>query len=163
MIQTLVQYFIKNGHLDLPSIGILKWGKQASHWENNKFIAPKEFIHLEITEVVPSKHFFNFLSEELNVSVEQANLQYEAFIQKFLSQPITSLNFGNLGTLHKNQNEISWNNLYNAAVYYQDLSMNIAPVFEEHQGENNQKKDYWWIWALLLVAIAAGLIIYKQL
>jgi hypothetical protein len=162
MIQTLVQYFIKNGHLDLPSIGILKWSKQASYWENNKFIAPKEFIDLEITDVIATKHFFNFLSEELNVSVEQANLQYEAFIQKFLSQPITSLNFGNLGTLHKNQNEISWNNLYNADVYYQDLEMNIVPVFEEQTENNYRKKDYWWIWALVLVAIAAALIFYKQ-
>lgn len=163
MIQTLVQYFIRNGHLDLPSIGILKWSKQASFWEQNKFIAPKEFIVLEVTEVTASKHFFTFLADELNISIEQANLQFDHFIQQFKLQEIASLSFGNLGTLHKNGNDISWNNLYNADIYFKDLELNVADVYENNDTQFNAHKDYWWLWAIGLMLIAASLIIYKQL
>jgi hypothetical protein len=163
MINTLVQFFIKNGQLDLPSIGILKWSKQASYWELNKFIAPKEFIDFEVTEVVPSKHFYNFLADELNISIEQANLQFDGFIQAFQEQKITSLNFGNLGTLHKNENLVSWNNLYNADLYYKDLSMGMAPLFESEYEQANNNRDYWWVWTIGLILIATALIIYKQL
>ena len=163
MINTLVHFFIKNGQLDLPSIGLLKWSKQASFWDQNKFIAPKEFIELELTEVAPSKHFYNFLAEELNISIEQANLQFEGFIQQFKEQNISSLNFGNLGTLHKNENIISWNNLYNADLYYKDLEMVMAPLFESEYEHSNKRKDYWWAWSICLILIAAALIIYKQL
>ena len=163
MIQTLVQYFIKNGHLDMPSIGVLKWSKQASYWEQNKFIAPKEFIVLELAEVTPTKHFFTYLADELNISIEQAILQYDGFIQQFKEQEITSLNFGNLGTLHKNGNGISWNNLYNAEIYYKDLELNIAQVHESNELSLNSQRDYWWVWTIGLILIAVSLIIYKQL
>ncbi len=163
MIHTLVQYFIKYGHLDLPTIGILKWSKQASYWELNKFVAPKEFIELEITEVTPSKQFYNFLADELNISIEQANLQFDAFIQQFKEQKITSLNFGNLGTLHKNENLISWNNLYNADLYYKDLAMDMAPLFESKYEQANKNRDYWWVWTIGLILIAAALILLKPL
>jgi hypothetical protein len=163
MIQTLVQYFIKNGHLDLPAIGILKWSKQASFWEQHKFIAPKEYIVLELAEVNPTKHFYTFLADELNISIEQAILQYDGFIQQFKEQEITSLNFGNLGTLHKNGNEISWNNLYNADIYYKDLELNIASIHENNEFSPKSHKDYWWVWTIVLMLIAVSLIIYKHL
>jgi len=163
MIQTLVQYFIKNGHLDLPAIGILKWSKQASFWENNKFVAPKEFIVLDKVEVTPSKQFYSFIAEDLDISIEQAILQFDQFIQQFKDQKMASLNFGNLGTLHKNESIISWNNLYNGDAYYKDLEMTISPVFEGETSDPDVPKDHWRIWTILLVIIAAALIMYKQL
>lgn len=163
MIQTLVQYFIKNGHLDLPAIGILKWSKQASFWENNKFVAPKEFIILDKVEVTPSKQFYSFISENLDISIEQAILQFDHFIHQFKDQKMASLNFGSLGTLHKNENIISWNNLYNGEAYYKDLEMTITTVFEGETSTHDVQKDHWKIWSILLVVIATALIIYKQL
>ena len=101
MIQPLVQYFIKNGHLDLPTIGILKWSRQSSHWEQDKFIAPKEFIVLELAEVSPNKHFYTFLSDELNISVEQANVQFENFIWGFKFEPsLNPIETFKQGTVH---------------------------------------------------------------
>ena len=76
---------------------------------------------------------------------------------------MASLNFGSLGTLHKNESIISWNNLYNGDAYYKDLEMTISPVFEGETSEPDVPKDHWRIWSILLVIIAAVLIIYKQL
>jgi hypothetical protein len=163
MTNLLVQYFIKNGHLDLPSIGLLKWSKQAAYWEHNKFMAPKECIVLEQTQVTPSKHFYNFLAEELNISIDQAHLQFEAFIQQFMGQETGHLHFGNLGTVIKTNTLITWHNLYHTDVYFMDFELSISPEFEGEKINTHQSKDYWWVWTIGLIAVALALIIYKQI
>ena len=163
MTKSLVQFFIKNGHLDLPNIGVLRWSKQESVWLNNQLSAPKETIVLDNIASIPTKHFFSFLAEDLGLSVEQASVQFEAYILDFTSKKIASLNIGSLGTLLKNEEVISWNNLYNAEIYYKDLNINHSvgtDIENETTAETN--KDYWWVWSILIASIALTLIFYKQ-
>ncbi len=163
MTKSLVQYFIKNGHLDLPNIGILRWSKQESVWLNNQLSAPKETIVLDNISANPNKHFYSFLAEDLGLSVEQANVQFEAYILDFTSKKIASLNIGSLGTLLKNEDVISWNNLYNAEIYYKDLNINhTAASNNEEEQYAKSNKDYWWVWTILIASIAIALILYKQ-
>jgi hypothetical protein len=163
MTKSLVQYFIKNGHLDLPTIGVLRWSKQESVWQNNQLTAPKETIILDRIVANPTKHFYSFLAEDLGLSIEQAHVQFENYIADFTSKKIASLNIGSLGTLLKNEEEVSWNNLYNADIYYKDITINPSinsDIVNELPIET--KKDYWWVWTILIAFIALALIFYKQ-
>lgn len=165
MNNSLIQYLIKFGHLVLPGIGILKWQKQEAYWENNKLIAPKEQIILEPKFEKPAKSFYAFLAAELGISEEQAILQFEDYMDNFTGRTIASLNIGNLGTLHKNASQYSWNNLYNSVSYYRDIVPNLA---ENRTGElitenTSQKIATWIIWAGIITITAISLIVFKYL
>ena len=163
MTKSLVQFFIKNGHLDLPNIGVLRWSKQESVWLNNQLSAPKETIVLDNITANPTKHFYSFLAEDLGISVEQASVQFEAYLLDFTSKKIASLNIGSLGTLLKNEEVISWNNLYNAEIYYKDLNISHSAGTDiDNELSSETSKDYWWVWSILIASIAIALIIYKQ-
>jgi hypothetical protein len=164
MNNTLIQYFIKFGHLVLPEIGTLKWHKQEAYWESNTLIAPREQIVLEQVYEKPSKQFYGFLADDLGLSIEQATLQFEAYMNEFTNQTIASLNIGNLGTLHKNASQYSWNNLYNGENYYKNITPIAASVVVEDPSQTATKKmSGWVIWTIVITLIAVSLILYKQL
>jgi hypothetical protein len=163
MINILVQYFIKNGHISLPEIGTLKLSKNEAFWDDGKLIAPNEYIVLEHKNVENNSHFINYLSAELDITAEEANNQYTQFLQPILSQQVASLNFGNLGTIHKNGSKITWNSLYKADVFYKNLTPSI---FEEslpnkHKVSSNTNKNMI-IWTIIIIALSILLIIYKN-
>jgi hypothetical protein len=164
MNNTLIQYFIKFGHLVLPEIGTLKWHKQEAYWESNSLIAPKEQIVLEQIYEKPSKQFYSFVADDLGLSTEQASLQFEAYLNEFNNQTIASLNIGNLGTLHKNASQYSWNNLYHGESYFKNITPVTAATEQEHDLSQSQNKINAWVtWTIVIAIIAFSLILYKQL
>ena len=163
MINILVQYFIKNGHISLPEIGTLKLSKNEAFWEDGKLIAPNEYIVLDHKIVENNSHLINYLSAELDISFDEANDQYTQFLHPILSQQVVSLNFGNLGTIHKNGSKITWNSLYKADVFYKNYTPSI---FEEalpnnHKVSSNTNKNMM-IWTIIITALSILLIIYKN-
>jgi hypothetical protein len=163
MINTLVQYFIQNDHLDLPTIGSLKWVKVEANWQDGVLKAPQESIILDPIEIKPAKQFYNFLADELSISSEQAILQFEQFLNQFNNSSIGQLQFGSLGVLHKKGNEYHWVSNYNAAEFYADIvietndnALNV-PYWDLEQ----PAKDNWWIWALIIAITALGIIYFK--
>jgi hypothetical protein len=163
MINILVQYFIDNGQISMPEIGTLKLSKNEAFWDDGKLIAPNEYIVLEHKNVENNSHFINYLSAELDITAEEANNQYTQFLQPILSQQVASLNFGNLGTIHKNGSKITWNSLYKADVFYKNLTPSI---FEEslpnkHKVSSNTNKNMI-IWTIIIIALSILLIIYKN-
>ena len=164
MNNTLIQYFIKFGHLVLPEIGTLKWHKQEAYWESNTLIAPKEQIVLEQVYEKPAKQFYSFVSDDLGISIEQATIQFEAYLNEFTNQTIASLNIGNLGTLHKNASQYSWNNLYNGDNYYKNITPVAASVvLDDFSKETTKNSNAWIVWTILISIISVSLILYKQL
>lgn len=164
MNHTLIQYFIKFGHLVLPEIGTLKWHKQEAFWESNALIAPKEYIVLEQVYEKPSKQFYSFIADDLGVSIEQATIQFKVYLNDFTNQTIASLNIGNLGTLHKNASQYSWNNLYNGDNYYKNITPVVASeVLIDHSHVTEKKLNAWLVWTMVITIIAISLILYKQL
>jgi len=163
MTNILVQYFIKNGHISLPEIGTLKLSKNEAFWDDGKLIAPNEYIVLEHKNEEHTNHLINYLSAELDISLDEANAQYNQFLQPILSHQVASLNFGNLGTIHKNGSKITWNSLYKADVFYK----NITPsIFEEalpnnHIVSSNTNLNMM-IWTIIITALSILLIIYKN-
>ena len=164
MNNTLIQYFIKFGHLVLPEIGTLKWHKQEAYWESNTLIAPKEQIVLEQVYEKPAKQFYSFVADDLGISIEQATIQFEAYLNEFTNQTIASLNIGNLGTLHKNASQYSWNNLYNGDNYYKNITPVAASVvLDDFTKETTKHSNVWIVWTILISIISVSLILYKQL
>jgi hypothetical protein len=164
MINSLIQYFIQFGHLVFPGIGVIKWQKQEPYWENNKLVAPKQQIIFELMYEQPSQQFYTFLADDLGVSKEDAILQFEDFINQFTIKTIASINIGNLGTLHKNASQYSWNSLYNSVSYYRDINPKYADKkFEDGLMEQPKKIESWILWAIGFILIGISLIVYKHL
>jgi hypothetical protein len=141
----------------------LKWQKQEAYWESNTLIAPKEQIVLESVYENPSKQFYSFVAEDLGLSIEQATIQFEVYLKEFTNQTIASLNIGNLGTLHKNASQYSWNNLYNEENYFKNLTPVATSIVEDYENKEISNKSISWIvWTLIITTIAVILILYKQ-
>ena len=148
----------------MPGIGSLKLTKTEAYWEQNQLIAPKEEIVLDPMANKPSKAFYIFLADDLGVSVEQAILQYESFINQFISQTIASLTIGNLGTLHKNASQISWNNLYHSANYFNNITVaTTSNTNEDTNGFAPERKISWWVWGIIFTVVSLTLIYVKQI
>ena len=163
MTNLLVQYFIQNDHLDLPGIGTLKWIKEEASWQDGILVAPKETIILDPIDNKPSKLFYLYLADELAVSTEQANIQFDQFINQFSEQAVAQLVIGNLGTLNKSANQYQWVSNYNAALFYQDIIIdenNLNKTIPYWKLETT-KQESWWIWAILIMFLSIGLIFYK--
>lgn len=163
MINLLVQYFIKNGHISLPGIGKLQLTKNESFWDDGKLIAPNEYIQLDHKNFEQSNILIKYLSVELDVTQEEANTQFIKFLEPILSQQIASLNFGNLGTIHKNGAKITWNSIYKSDDYFNNIAPNLYQA-EDDNSKSSSRKDYsWLIWSLIISFIAIALIIYKNI
>lgn len=163
MIKSLEQYFIQFGHLDFPNVGSLKWYKKEANWQDGKLTAPVEEIVFEIQMTKPSKVFYNFLAEALNTSNEQAIIQYEQFLQKFIEngEPIV---IGNLGILYNKGNNFIWETKFNVSNYYADITLGTISLSDNAiDKSHNLKKDNWILWALLLLVIASIAILFKYL
>lgn len=164
MINLLVQYFIKNGHISLPGIGTLQLVKNESFWDDGKLIAPNEYIQLDHKNFDQSNLLINYLSIELDISQEEANTQFIKFLEPILSQQVTSFNFGNIGTIHKNGSKITWNSIYKSEEYFKNATPTLSNPSENQTNNTRLKKDNsWMIWSLIIVVVSIALIIYKNI
>ena len=112
MINSLTQYFAQNGQLILPNIGMINYHKVEAVWVNSKLVAPKETILFEATDSKPSKQFYHFLGDNLDISYEQAIVQFDQFLDNVPScnncktRPVSSI-------INRNsENQIFSNNTY---------------------------------------------------
>lgn len=161
MIQILVQYFILNGHLDLVNIGSLKWVKKEAFWQDDTLVAPAEEIVFDSVFNKPSRFFYNYLADELGISTDQAALKFDEFMNSITSENTTEVQFGNLGTIKKDNNTYSWTSNYNSTTYYKDLQVPKSSSYNNEQAI--VKSNKWGIWALVLFLMALALILFKQL
>lgn len=158
MIHTLVNYFIQFGNISLPGIGSLTLTKNDAVWENNTLNAPEESIVFNDQIIGDNKQLIEFIADELNLTFNESTSQLENLLQHFTNQKVASLNFGNLGTFHKNGSKISWNSLYNSSVYYQ----HYTSIINENDATNKIDNKNWIISAVIILIMSITLIIYKQ-
>ena len=163
MINLLVQYFIKNGHISLPGIGSLKITKNESYWDDGKLIAPNEYIQLDHKNFEQINNLINYIADELDVTQAEANNQFNKFLEQILSQQIASLNFGNLGTFYKNGANITWNGIYKSDDYFNNITPDLYYPEEEDSKSSTQNDYSWLIWSLLIFIISIALIFYKNI
>ena len=163
MIHLLVQYFIKTGAITLPGIGSLQLSINESFWDDGKLIAPNEYIILDHKKIDTDLLLLEFLSKELEISKEESNTQFIHFLEPILSQQVASLNFGNLGTLHKNGTKITWNSIYKSDVYFNNFDPSNYNAEIADAETLSQKDNSWLIWSLIIFIASFALIIYKNI
>jgi hypothetical protein len=163
MKNTLVQYFIQFGTISLPGIGSLKLTKNESFWDNGKLVAPNEHILFEHRINEENNHLIQFIANDLGLTFEDANKQFDEYLNIFLIQQVTTLEFGNLGSFHKNGSKINWNSYYKAEQYYK----NVTPKVFASQNEQAIKTDVQFnrhliTWTIIIIILSSLLIFYKN-
>lgn len=184
MLQSLQKYFILYKKLSLPGIGwfTLEEGSARLDFTEKKLRAPSPVINFYPQAALPNKTFFQFLSEELEVDEVQAVRHFNGLVYELRDRLNSSgvINLPGIGTLNKNEtNEYSFKVDTALAQYFPDLSVErIIRQGAEHTirvgehertnkqmhemllAEENEPKDYWWLYAILLALAGIAALIY---
>jgi hypothetical protein len=159
MEKVLEQYFVQNNELVLTNIGSLHLSKKPAAWIGDTLHAPVLTITFSTKNKKPSNHFYTYLAEALSISNEQANIQFEQFLQNNFDAHNNTLSIGNLGRIEKIGDEYNWNTNFTSNHYYKDIT--ISPITTSE--EVVEKKTIQWYWiALILFIIALAAIVYKS-
>jgi hypothetical protein len=162
MIHLAIKYFIRFGQLDIPSVGQLKLLKKEAELIDGVLKSPSEFIELELNTGIPSKQFYQFIGNALDISAEQAAIQYaQSWKSKFDNDQKVMI--GNLGIISKNDGNYTFESHFNSSQFYKDIEVGNLPNSEIFETElTAQKNDQWAIWAIALAVIALLAILFKQ-
>ena len=159
MEKILEQYFVQNNELVLTNIGSLHLSKKPATWIGGTLHAPELTITFSTNNSKPCNHFYNYLAEALSISNEQANIQFEQFLEKSFDANNNKLSIGNLGSIEKLGNEFTWNTSFTSNHYFKDIT--ISPITTSE--EMVEKKSIQWYWiALILSIIAIAAIVFKS-
>jgi len=159
MEKVLEQYFVQINELVLTNIGTLHLTKKPAAWIGDTLYAPELTITFSTNNKKPSSHFYTYLAEALSISNEQANIQFEQFLQNSFDAHNNTLFIGNLGSIEKLGNEFTWNTSFNSNHYFKDIT--ISPITTSE--EIVEKKSIQWYWiALILSIMAIAAIVFKS-
>lgn len=159
MEKVLEQYFVQNNELVLANIGTLHLTKKPATWIGDTLHAPELTITFSTNNKKPSNHFYTYLAEALSISNEQANIQFEQFLQNSFDAHNNTLFIGNLGSIEKLGNKFTWNTSFTSNHYFKDIT--ISPITTSE--EIAEKKSIQWYWiALILSIIAIAAIVFKS-
>jgi len=158
MVAHLTQYLAQHGQLILPNIGVLQLEKEEANWVNAVLIAPKEKIVFDQSSIEPVQSFYQFLSEQMSISIDQAKVQYQEFLAHIFNAENAQLSIGNFGTLSKQLDNYSWMSGYDAQVFYKNIDINPHAMVE---ATNEKPKDKWYWWAILFAAVGILAILFK--
>ena len=159
MEKILEQYFVQNNELVLTNIGTIHLTKKPATWIGDTLHAPEQSILFTTAKKKPSSTFYNYLAKALSISNEQANIQFEHFLQNCFDTQDGSLAIGNLGSIEKIGDEYSWVSNFTSKHYFKDIT--ISPI-HSNEGVEKQKFVQWpWI-AFILFILAIAAIVFKS-
>ena len=161
MTKYIITYFLQFGQIDIPGVGSLQLIKKEAEFSDGIIIAPSEIIHFEKGNITPSKQFYSYLSNLLDISNEQATIQFEQYCKTHFTDH-SRITFGNLGSLVKNNDEYTWKSNFESSDYLKNIDINSFPnaqYFED--SEITKLQDKWWVWAIILGIIAIIAILNK--
>jgi hypothetical protein len=172
MDQYLYKYLVLHKHLCIPQLGSFTVQRENARYEEASGLlhAPVETIAFSDGVIpVSEKLFFDFLANEMGVDDVSAIKQFHDFSYSFRSRFIEngSVELKGVGTLEKNENG---NTQFIAVPRFTDLLpslnqdgsiaglQNETKVEEETIAEEN--KDNWWIYAIALLILGAGALLF---
>jgi len=159
MEKILEQYFVQHNELVLTNIGTIHLTKKPATWIGETLHAPELHILFTSAKKKANVKFFTYLAESLSISIEQANIQFEQFLQNCFEAQAASLTIGNLGSIEKKGNEYTWVSNFTSNHYYKDITINPIHVNEEVE----KQKSLQWHWiALILFILAIAAIVFKS-
>ena len=159
MEKILEQYFVQHNELVLTNIGTIHLSKKPATWIGDTLHAPELNILFTTAKKKPSTEFYTYLAEALAISNEQANIQFEQFLQNSFDTQDGNIAIGNLGSIEKLGNEFTWNTSFTSNHYFKDIT--ISPITTSE--EMVEKKSIQWPWiALILFILAIVAIVFKS-
>ena len=159
MEKILEQYFVQNNELVLTNIGTIHLTKKPATWIGDTLHAPEQSILFTTAKIKPNAKFYTYLAEALSISNEQANIQFEQFLEKSFDANNNILSIGNLGSIEKLGDEFIWNTSFISNHYFKDIT--ISPITTSE--EMVEKKSIQWYWiALILSIMAIAAIVFKS-
>ncbi len=133
--------------------------KKPATWIGDTLHAPELNILFTTAKKKPSTEFYTYLAEALAISNEQANIQFEQFLQNSFDTQDGNIAIGNLGSIEKLGNEFTWNTSFTSNHYFKDIT--ISPITTSE--EMVEKKSIQWPWiALILFILAIVAIVFKS-
>jgi len=159
MEKILEQYFVQHNELVLTNIGTIHLSKKPANWIGDTLHAPELIILFTTAKKKPSSAFYTYLAEALSISNEQANIQFEQFLQNSFETQDGSLAIGNLGSIEKKGVEYNWVSNLTSKHYYKDIT--ISPINANEEVEKQKNIQWPWI-AFILFIIAIAAIVFKS-
>jgi len=159
MEKILEQYFVQHNELVLTNIGTIHLSKKPATWIGDTLHAPELNILFTTAKKKPSSAFYTYLAEALSISNEQANIQFEQFLQNSFETQDGSLAIGNLGSIEKKGVEYNWVSNFTSKHYYKDIT--ISPINANEEVEKQKTIQWPWI-AFILFIIAIAAIVFKS-
>jgi len=159
MEKILEQYFVQHNELVLTNIGTIHLSKKPATWIGDTLHAPELNILFTSAKKKPSSAFYTYLAEALSISNEQANIQFEQFLQNSFETQDGSLAIGNLGSIEKKGVEYNWVSNFTSKHYYKDIT--ISPINANEEVEKQKTIQWPWI-AFILFIIAIAAIVFKS-
>ena len=159
MEKILEQYFVQNNELVLTNIGTIHLIKKPATWIGDTLHAPELNILFTTAKKKPSSAFYIYLAEALSISYEQANIQFEQFLQNSFDTQDGNIVIGNLGSIEKKGDQYSWVSNFSSKHYYKDII--ISPINSNEEVEKQKFIQWSWI-ALILFILAIAAIVFKS-
>jgi hypothetical protein len=188
MLQSLYKYLIQYKQLYIPHTGLLAFEKNASvtHFGSKTIHAPLDVLTInQFAPATDNKNLTRYLAKTLKITEEQAN----DGLQKITTEIQNSLNekqifyWPHVGTIQKAPDD-KLKFVQSSEIDYYQPPVHLEPLIKEgsihnikvgdtestnvqmheyYAQQETPKKEYWWIWALVLATGAALLILmYNQ-
>ena len=99
----LIKYLLLNNELPLTGVGLLKIKYEPAYIENNFLVPANQSIQLLKIENAQINALINFIAENDNISIENAHLNYENFINNnFTNSTNSEFDMFGIGYFYKN-------------------------------------------------------------
>ena len=186
MLQLLYKYFILTGKVCFPGIGVFKMHYQPASFlpTGNVITPPSATLIFKAGEEKSLHSFFSFASRELDVEISEAAGDFNEYIYQLREKLLRngSLELPGFGKLLKDENgqvhftgntvptfltgaevkEII-NTVPGNVVHTHEMPVQDKQATDETIEETVAEKDYWWLYALIIAAIAiAAIIVYYR-
>jgi hypothetical protein len=172
MYESLYQYFLQYKQLPVPGIGtfFLERKPAVVNFPDKRMDPPAYAVSLESSGVAPSRSFFNWLGAALQVSERDAVIRYNDFAFDLKKSILSGalVNWKGMGQLSKGlAGDIKFvpvQFLQPEAPVRAEKPIREKAAHKVRVGEDErtseemtaffskpeQKKDYWWAWAMIL-------------
>ena len=171
MDQQLYKYLVLHKNLAIPQLGSFVIKNEPSHFDSTTGLlhAPKPVIHFT-DGIIPmsEKFFFDFLSSEMGIDEVAAIKQFHDYAYQLRKdlQENRVVAVGGIGTLAKGEDElVSFNPAHDISELLPPVQKAEAiPVTDVYDSEKisdiEETKDQWWVYALVLLIIGLGALLY---
>ncbi|MCW3113230.1 MAG: hypothetical protein JWR18_1626 [Segetibacter sp.] len=187
MLRILYKYFILNKKAVIPGVGVFHIQRQPASLDfaNKTFVSPSAEISFTQADVDADTTFYSFLSKEKQIEEPDALLYFTNFINRVKESLHTMgrVELAGFGVLSKDvEGSLKFQPANPLPSFFENVAVErtIVEAPQQESGVNikkkkgnkiegvetseveavSNKKDYWWIFAIVLAVVAIASIFY---